>query len=78
MAQVRKTRTCDSEDNAVCMGVRERLCVCVRACVWHQHMVVMPQSKAEDRCTIVWTEENGKGPLNGISLHRTLKCCLVA
>lgn len=62
MAQFRKTLTCDSEDNTVCMGVHE--CVCV----WHQHMVIMPPSKAEDSCTVVKTVEKRKALLNVISL----------
>lgn len=75
MAQFRKTLTCDSGDNTVSMGACE--CVCV--CVWHQHMVIMPPSKAEDSCTVVKTVENRKGLLNEISACRTLiKWCLVA
>ena len=69
MAQFRKTLTCDSEDNTVCMGVHECVCVCVCVCVWHQRMVIMPRSKAEDSCTVVKTVENGEGLLNVISLH---------
>ena len=85
MAQFRKTLTCDSEDNTACMGVSVCVCgcvcVCVRVCVcvWHQHMVIMPPSKAEDSCTVVKTVGNRKAPLNVISLYRALiKRCLVA
>lgn len=48
-------------------------------CVWHQHMVIMPLSKAEDSCTVVKTVEKRRGLLNVISLqHSLIKWCLVA
>lgn len=69
----KKTLTCDSGDNSMCMGVHERVCVFVSLCVWHQHMPIMPPSKAEDSCTVVKTVERRKGQLNMTSLNCKLR-----